>query len=133
MSSGDERECQRCRRAVVVNAAMYDVFERMHWSCFHYEFEHEGDPDAACGDPSCPARSFDSSPPPTWTEQLHGTPERRAVYLVEFEEGGQLGGFTTLAEAERLVALAASEGRHGPLTINGVPLHDRLEDWERDR
>lgn len=34
----------------------------MHWACFHYEFEHfagEGDPDEACGDPSCPARAFD--------------------------------------------------------------------------
>lgn len=55
------------------------------------------------------------------------------VYLVEFDDGGQLGGFTTLAEAERLVALADAEGRHGPLHINAVPIHDRLEHWEWDR
>jgi hypothetical protein len=35
---------------------MYDVFERMHWVCFHFEFEHRGDPDAPCSDPSCPMR-----------------------------------------------------------------------------
>ena len=66
-------------------------------------------------------------------EGLDRTPERRAVYLVEFEDGGQLGGFTTPAEAQRLVTLTDSEGRHGPLAINGVPLHDRLEDWDRER
>ncbi|MDX6219771.1 MAG: hypothetical protein QOJ48_1452, partial [Frankiales bacterium] len=36
-------------------------------------------------------------------------------------------------EAERLVALADSERRHGRLVINGVPIHERLEDWQRDR
>jgi hypothetical protein len=25
----------------------------MHWLCFHLEFEHDGDPDVACADPSC--------------------------------------------------------------------------------
>jgi len=28
----------------------------MHWVCFHFEFEHQGDPDAPCRDPSCPMR-----------------------------------------------------------------------------
>jgi hypothetical protein len=70
MTDAAQRECQRCRRPVVVNAEHYEVFERMHWSCFHYDFEHDGDPDAACEDPSCPARAFDPSPPPTWEERL---------------------------------------------------------------
>lgn len=26
----------------------------MHWLCFHLEFEHRGDPDGSCTDPSCP-------------------------------------------------------------------------------
>jgi hypothetical protein len=38
----------------VKNAESFEVFERMHWLCFHLEFEHEGDPDEPCGDPSCP-------------------------------------------------------------------------------
>ena len=37
----------------MLNADSYDLFEQMHWLCFHLEFEHEGDPDMACGDPSC--------------------------------------------------------------------------------
>jgi hypothetical protein len=39
---------------VTVHASDYDVFEKMHWLCFHLEFEHKGDPDAPCSDPSCP-------------------------------------------------------------------------------
>ena len=31
-----------------------ELFEGMHWLCFHLEYEHEADPDEACGDPSCP-------------------------------------------------------------------------------
>lgn len=35
---------------------MYDVFERMHYLCFHMEFEHgdDRDPDVDCGIPGCP-------------------------------------------------------------------------------
>jgi hypothetical protein len=46
--------CVRCSRPVVVNASGYELFERMHWLCFHLEFEHGTDPDEFCGDPSCP-------------------------------------------------------------------------------
>jgi hypothetical protein len=48
---------------------MYETFERMHWVCFHYEFEHEAssaDPDIACKNPSCPARAFDHQGQPDW-------------------------------------------------------------------
>ena len=64
--------CNRCGKPVIRNRERYEVFERMHWLCFHYEFEHEagaGDPDIACGDPSCPARAFDPSPTPDWFQQ----------------------------------------------------------------
>lgn len=37
-----------------MNHDAYDVFEGMHWLCFHLEFEHGGDPDKACADPACP-------------------------------------------------------------------------------
>lgn len=51
------RICLRCGRPVETNADQYDVFERMHWVCFHYEYEHgEIDPDQPCADPSCPSR-----------------------------------------------------------------------------
>lgn len=46
-------ECVRCGRPVVANRALYETLERMHWLCFHLEFEHPGDPDVPCTDPSC--------------------------------------------------------------------------------
>ena len=50
------------------NAARWEVFEHMHWLCFHLEYEHDvtRDADLACADPSCPARAFDPDPPPVW-------------------------------------------------------------------
>jgi len=49
--------CVRCDRPVVANRESYEVFERMHWVCFHFEFEHDGtDPDVPCGDWGCPMR-----------------------------------------------------------------------------
>ena len=42
--------CVRCGRPVRRNQANYETSERMHWACFHYEFEHNGgagDPDEA--------------------------------------------------------------------------------------
>lgn len=54
--------CRRCGRRVRVSRAQYETFERMHYVCFHYEFEHElgirdGDPDEDCGVPGCPSAS----------------------------------------------------------------------------
>jgi hypothetical protein len=46
--------CTRCKKPVVANREHYQVQEQMHWLCFHLEFEHEGDPDSPCADPSCP-------------------------------------------------------------------------------
>jgi len=60
--------CVRCGRPVERNRDLYETFERMHWACFHYEFEHDvngsGDPDIACADPFCPARAFDADARP---------------------------------------------------------------------
>jgi hypothetical protein len=50
----DQKICKRCGEPVTIHKAEFDVFEQMHWLCFHLEFEHEDDPDAPCGDPSCP-------------------------------------------------------------------------------
>lgn len=51
--------CRRCDRPVRVSAANYEIFERMHYMCFHYEFEHGGtDPDTECGAGGCPSASL---------------------------------------------------------------------------
>ncbi len=36
--------CRRCNRPVQVSRIQFEVFEQMHYVCFHYEFEH-GDVD----------------------------------------------------------------------------------------
>jgi hypothetical protein len=47
--------CVRCQKPVVVNRSQYETFEKMHWLCFHLEYEHDADPDEPCGDiSSCP-------------------------------------------------------------------------------
>lgn len=47
--------CARCGRSVEASKDHYEVFERMHYTCFHYEFEHPGDPDVECFGGGCPA------------------------------------------------------------------------------
>jgi hypothetical protein len=44
--------CRRCHREIRVDPKLSgDVFEGMHWLCFHLEFEHgTEDPDRPCGD-----------------------------------------------------------------------------------
>lgn len=39
-----------------VSATDYETFERMHYVCFHYEFEHDpADPDEECTAGGCPS------------------------------------------------------------------------------
>ncbi|HUE58227.1 MAG TPA: hypothetical protein VMO88_01460 [Acidimicrobiales bacterium] len=54
--ASDELLCSRCTRPVRVSAAEYETFERMHYGCFHYEFEHDpADPDEECTAGGCPS------------------------------------------------------------------------------
>jgi hypothetical protein len=47
--------CRRCNRPVHIEKELYEVFEQMHWTCFHFEFEHgDHDPDEPCDAPGCP-------------------------------------------------------------------------------
>ena len=45
--------CVKCQKPVL-HADNFELFEKMHWLCFHLEYEHEADPDDPCSDPSCP-------------------------------------------------------------------------------
>lgn len=53
-----EPEIQRCRRCGrAVPGADFEIFERMHYLCFHYEFEHgDIDVDMECSAGGCPSR-----------------------------------------------------------------------------
>lgn len=54
-STAQPAVCTRCGLAVEASRGQYEVFERMHYTCFHYEFEHDGDPDVECAAGGCPA------------------------------------------------------------------------------
>jgi hypothetical protein len=58
-SSDADQLCRRCGRPVRANSDDYATFERMHYVCFHYEFEHDPvDPDEECGAGGCPSASL---------------------------------------------------------------------------
>lgn len=54
MTAEEIPACELCGKPVIANQDYYDVFERMHWLCFHIIFEHRADADEPCTDPSCP-------------------------------------------------------------------------------
>jgi hypothetical protein len=60
MAGDEEFTCSRCGRPITVDPKISrDIFEGMHWLCFHLEFEHGTDPDLPCYDPSCPRWKLD--------------------------------------------------------------------------
>jgi hypothetical protein len=63
-SDAEELICVRCGLEVRVNRESYEILERMHYVCFHFEFEHTGfDPDEECDAPDCPSAPFKSPSP----------------------------------------------------------------------
>jgi len=58
------------------------------------------------------------------------------VVLLDAEEDAtvfQFGAFTDMAEAQKVLDLLEAEGRHGPLSLNAVPVYASAADWQRDR
>lgn len=56
--------CVRCGRPVRVRRKQYQTFERMHYVCFHYGFEHGPfDPDEECHAGRCLSFRLDASSP----------------------------------------------------------------------
>lgn len=46
--------CKACGKPVMKNKDRYEIFEHMHYLCFHLEYEHgEYDPDEKCNTPGC--------------------------------------------------------------------------------
>jgi hypothetical protein len=49
----------RCREPVESSRDDYELFERMHWDCFHFAYEHdlygEVPQSTDCGQPGCPS------------------------------------------------------------------------------
>lgn len=56
-------KCRSCGRDIQTSAEARarDVFEGMHWECFHFVYEHDGvKPSERCDDPSCPVPKRES-------------------------------------------------------------------------
>lgn len=52
--------CRRCGRLVTVRSDQFEVFEGMHYSCFHYAFEHDPfDIDEECTAGGCPSAGIE--------------------------------------------------------------------------
>jgi hypothetical protein len=61
------------------------------------------------------------------------------AWLVEYADDRQpgwrfqAGAFTTEVEARKLLRRLNKTGSYGELSINMVPVHQTIQDWERDR
>lgn len=57
MAEDQKPICRRCSRPAATPD--YEIFERMHYVCFHYEFEHgDVDVDQECTAGGCPSRAL---------------------------------------------------------------------------
>lgn len=103
--------CRRCGLPVVKFAGDYAVFEQMHYVCFHYESEHQGDPDQECSAGGCPAAG---SVLPSLRFRIEGAeiaqaantvvPAILALERLGFTVSQQDGLFVASAEGSRFVA-----------------------------
>lgn len=59
MPDDKQNKCARCGQAA--DTSDFLIFERMHYVCFHYEFEHQGDVDTECNAGGCPSRNVELS------------------------------------------------------------------------
>jgi hypothetical protein len=117
-------ECRRCGRPVRVSSHLYDVFEEMHWVCFHFEFEHElsdADPDEPCADPFCPSAratthigeltgalrsltaEWQSGPPSTWNH--HALPNYLRALVAWLEDSDMYYARQNLPAPSEVVGL----------------------------
>lgn len=65
--------CHRCHRPVEISRDQFDVFEHMHYVCFHYEYEHDpADPDEECTAGGCPSAAVNPRPDRRPSAQLPG-------------------------------------------------------------
>jgi hypothetical protein len=114
--------CRRCGRSVEISRDQYDVFEQMHYVCFHYEFEHDPvDPDEECGAGGCPSEAINPRPdrrpgrqPPRADTVLAGswiwhTNLRPLLELVSFYAGYSFDEADWLAIEAGLEALASEK------------------------
>jgi hypothetical protein len=125
--------CRRCHLPVEANADNYDVFEQMHYVCFHFEFEHQGDPDIECAAGGCPAAGIRVPARYLRTEgvDLVAATDTVIPAILALEDNG----FTVTQEADLVVARAANIrfAAEDPVTVLGlVKLAETRRPWRAD-
>ncbi len=46
--------CKSCGHIIDASIDQIEMFEGMHWVCFHFAYEHNVDPDEPCRSRQCP-------------------------------------------------------------------------------
>ena len=125
--------CRRCHLPVEASADNYDVFEQMHYVCFHFEFEHQGDPDIECAAGGCPAAGIRVPSRYLRTEgvDLVAAADTVIPAILALEDNG----FTVTQEANLIVAKSGqySIRAEDPVTVLGlVKLAETRRPWRAD-
>lgn len=125
--------CRRCNLPVEASADSYDIFEQMHYVCFHFEFEHHGDPDIECAAGGCPAAGIGLPSRYLRTDGVDLVPAGDTVIpaILALESNG----FTVTQEAGLIVARAGNTrfAAEDPVAVLGlVKLAETRRPWRAD-
>lgn len=125
--------CRRCGLPVEANAKDYDVFEQMHYVCFHFEFEHQGDPDVECSAGGCPAAGVRVPSRFVRTDGVDLVPAANTVVPAILAR--EANGFTVTQEADLIVARAGNTrfAAEDPVAVLGLlKLAETRRPWRAD-
>jgi hypothetical protein len=125
--------CRRCGLPVEANAEDYDIFEQMHYVCFHFEFEHRGDPDVECPAGGCPAAGI--RVPSRFLRTAGVDMVAAADTVVPAILALEANGFTVTQEADLIVAKAGNTrfAAGDPVAVLGlVKLAEARRPWRAD-
>jgi len=101
----DHKICIRCGNPVRLGRDKYEFYDRMHWICYHLEFEHsEYDPDEPCDDPACPWNRIAETKKlrlwdPLWSMSIYSQ-DRGSVLRLRILEENPSGQIDMTAEVE---------------------------------
>lgn len=125
--------CRRCNLPVEASADSYDIFEQMHYVCFHFEFEHQGDPDIECAAGGCPAAGIRL--PSRYVRAAGVDLVAAADTVIPAILALESNGFTVTQETGLIVARAGSTrfAAGDPVAVLGlVKLAETRRPWRAD-
>jgi hypothetical protein len=120
-------------RASAIGVQDYDVFDQMHYVCFHFEFEHHGNPDVECTAGGRPAAGIRV---PSRNERTDGVDLVTAAHtVVPAILALEANGFTVTQEADLIIARAGNTrfAAQDPVAVLGlVKLAETRRPWRAD-